>query len=65
MADEWTVKDLIEALKRFALGAKVYCEMGPNGPGIIDKAQYVWFGATMRWAFYSTDSPGNDSGKQN
>ena len=41
MADEWTVKDLIEALKKFPIGAKVYYEMGPNGPGIINKAQYV------------------------
>jgi hypothetical protein len=42
MADtEWTVKDLTEALKRFPLDAKVYYEMGPNGPGTISKAQYV------------------------
>jgi hypothetical protein len=34
MADkEWTVKDLVEALKQFPLDAKVYYEMGPNGPG--------------------------------
>ncbi len=39
--DEWTVRDLMEALKRFPLDAKVYYEMGPNGPGIIGKAQYV------------------------
>jgi hypothetical protein len=33
MADkEWTVKELMEALKRFPLEAKVYYEMGPNGP---------------------------------
>jgi hypothetical protein len=38
---EWTVKDLIEALKRFSPEAKVYYEMGPNGPGTIGKAQYV------------------------
>lgn len=38
---EWTVKELIEALKRFPLDAKVYYEMGPNGPGTIGKAQYV------------------------
>jgi hypothetical protein len=38
---EWTVKDLTEALKRFPLDAKVYYEMGPNGPGTIGKAQYV------------------------
>jgi len=37
----WTVKDLTEALKRFPLDAKVYYEMGPNGPGTIGKAQYV------------------------
>jgi hypothetical protein len=42
MADEeWTVKDLMEALKRFPLEAKVYYEMGPNGPGTIGEAQYV------------------------
>jgi hypothetical protein len=42
MADkEWTVKDLIDALKRFPPGARVYYEMGPNGPGTIGKAQYV------------------------
>ena len=38
---EWTVKELIEALKQFPLDAKVYYEMGPNGPGAIGKAQYV------------------------
>jgi hypothetical protein len=38
---EWTVKDLMEALKRFPLEAKIYYEMGPNGPGTIGKAQYV------------------------
>ena len=38
MADqEWTVKDLMEALKRFPLEAKVYYEMGPNGPGTMDR----------------------------
>ena len=42
MADkEWTVKELTEALKQFPLDAKVYYEMGPNGPGTIGKAQYV------------------------
>jgi hypothetical protein len=38
---EWTVKELIEALRRFPLDAKVYYEMGPNGAGTIGKAQYV------------------------
>jgi hypothetical protein len=38
---EWTVKDLIEALKKYPSEAKVYYEMGPNGPGTIGKAQYV------------------------
>ena len=42
MADkQWTVKDLIEALKKFPAEAKVYYEMGPNGPGAVGKAQYV------------------------
>jgi hypothetical protein len=38
---EWNVKELTEALKKFPLDAKVYYEMGPNGPGTIGKAQYV------------------------
>jgi len=38
---QWTVKDLVEALRRFPEEAKVYYEMGPNGPGPIGKAQYV------------------------
>ena len=42
MADkEWSVKDLAEALQQFPSDAKVYYEMGPNGPGTIGKAQYV------------------------
>ena len=42
MADqEWTVKQLIDALKKFPSDAKVYYEMGPNGAGTIGKAQYV------------------------
>lgn len=42
MADEqWTVKDLIAALKQFLADAKVFYEMGPNGPGTVGKAQYV------------------------
>jgi hypothetical protein len=32
MADEWIVKDLMEALRQFPLGAKVYYEMGPKWP---------------------------------
>ena len=40
-AQEWTVKQLIDALKNFPLGAKVLYEMGPNGTGTIGKAQYV------------------------
>jgi len=40
-AQEWTVKQLIEALKKFPLDAKVFYEMGPNGAGTIGKAQYV------------------------
>lgn len=38
---KWTDQDLIEALNRFPGDAKVYYEMGPNGPGTIGKAQYV------------------------
>jgi len=42
MADkQWTVKDLTEALQQFPADAKVYYEMGPNGPGTVGKAQYV------------------------
>jgi hypothetical protein len=42
MADrDWTVKELIEVLRKFPPDAKVYYEMGPNGPGAIRKAQYV------------------------
>ena len=37
----WTVKDLAEALKQFPSDARVYYEMGPNGPGTVGKAQYV------------------------
>ena len=41
MADQaWTVKELTEALKKFPLDAKVYYEMGPNGPGTIGRVQY-------------------------
>jgi hypothetical protein len=40
-AQEWTVKQLIEALKKFPLDVKVFYEMGPNGAGTIGKAQYV------------------------
>jgi len=40
-AQEWTVKQLIEALKNFPLDAKVFYEMCPNGAGTIGKAQYV------------------------
>lgn len=38
---EWTVKELIDVLKKFPLDAKVFYEMGPNGAGTIGKAQYV------------------------
>ncbi|MGD0986429.1 MAG: hypothetical protein ABR874_01380 [Candidatus Sulfotelmatobacter sp.] len=38
---EWTVKELIEALKKFPPDAKIYYEMGPYGPGTIGRAQYV------------------------
>src|ERR1700721_2217190 len=42
MADkEWTVKELTEALKQFPSDAKVYYEMGPNGPRTIGRARYV------------------------
>ena len=40
-AQEWTVKQLIEALKKFPLEAKVFYETGPNGAATIGKAQYV------------------------
>jgi hypothetical protein len=38
---EWTVKDLADALKQFPLDAKVYYETGPNGPATIGEAQYL------------------------
>ena len=38
---EWTVKQLIEALRKFPPEAKVFYEMGPSGAGTIGKAQYV------------------------
>ena len=38
---QWTVKDLVSALKEFPPDAKVYYEMGPNGPGSIGKARFV------------------------
>jgi len=46
---EWTVKELAEALKQFPSDAKVYYEMGPNGPRPIGRAQYVkpWGDDTM------------------
>jgi len=40
-AQEWTVKQLIETLKKFPSDAKVFYEMEPNGAGTIGKAQYV------------------------
>jgi hypothetical protein len=30
---QWTVKDLMEVLKKYPSQAKVYYGMGPNGPG--------------------------------
>jgi len=54
---EWTVKDLIEALKKYPLEAKVYYEMGPNGPGTIEKRNTSRSGAReMKWEYYWTDS---------
>jgi hypothetical protein len=50
MADQWTVKQLTEALKSFPADAKVYYEMGPNGPGAIGKALRSALGArTANW----------------
>jgi hypothetical protein len=52
---QWTVKDLVEALRQFPEEAKVYYEMGPNGPGTIGKAQYVRAWAmTIRWECFWT-----------
>ena len=51
-AQEWTVKQLIETLKKFPPEAKVFYEMGPNGAGTIGKAQYVKArGGTMSWEY--------------
>jgi hypothetical protein len=47
--EEWTVKDLMEAFKRFPLEAKVYHEMGPNGPGTIGEAQPLKVWGTRIW----------------
>ena len=44
---EWTVKQLIEALKKFPPEAKVFYEMGPSGAGTVGKAQYVRAGVRM------------------
>lgn len=42
MADQaWTVKELTEALRKFPLDAKVYYEMGANGPRTTGRVQYV------------------------
>jgi hypothetical protein len=38
---QWTVRELTEALKSFPADAKVYYEMGPRGPATIGKAQYL------------------------
>ena len=35
------MSEVIEALRRFPLDAKVYYEMGPNGTGTIGKAQFI------------------------
>jgi hypothetical protein len=34
-AQEWTVNQLIEVLKKFPPEAKVFYEMGPNGAGTV------------------------------
>jgi hypothetical protein len=42
MADQdWTVKEMIEALTESPPDAKAYYEMGPNGAGAIGNTQYV------------------------
>lgn len=60
MADqEWTVKELIEALKRFPVDAKVYYDMGPNGPETIGKAQYAkTWGDSKEMGFCWANRPG-------
>ena len=40
-AQEWTVRQLIDALKKFPPDVKVFYEMGPSGAGTVGKAQYV------------------------
>ena len=66
MADqEWTVKELTEELKRFPADAKVYYDMGPNGPETIGKAQYAkTWGAPQRWELCWADRPGAELGNQ-
>jgi hypothetical protein len=53
MADqEWTVKELTEALKRFPVDAKVYYNMGRTGPKPSGKRNTRKPGATpQRWEF--------------
>ena len=36
-AQEWTVKQLIEVLKKFPLDAKVFYEMGPKAQEQLEK----------------------------
>jgi hypothetical protein len=57
MADEaWTVKDLMEALKRFPPQAKVYYELGRTVPEQWDRRNTSRSGETRRWECCWSDS---------
>jgi hypothetical protein len=52
---QWTVKDLVEALRQFPEEAKVYYEMGPNGPERLERRNTSRPGVTtIRWECFST-----------
>jgi len=57
MADEaWTVKDLMEGLKRFPAQAKVYYEMDQMAPERSERRNTSRSGETRRWECCWSDS---------